>query len=264
MTDFLKLSGIPVPISVDTAKQGVDRGGNRERALDGTLREHRRFSKATWSFATKLLPVASALAFRGLIDGRGHSWDFETHLYSSKGLGPSTSSGATNNASGAKYGSAGLQLTATTGTITFVALPATAPDGYSVAFWRKVGAGAWNHYAVASSAAGTVYYLNGVVDTSPSFLTVTTSAGTVKLDAAGSTTYYDDLVVLPYPMVSDWPLAITNAGAAFGPLALLTASGFGIENGQRSVTVGGEVQNMPMQATSTGFVQSVEFDLMER
>jgi hypothetical protein len=136
-----------------------------------------------------------------------------------EGLG---SLGVTNSVQSAlahKFGTGLPSPTATTGTVSYATLPAGGTK-WTVAFWRSVAAAAFDHYVVTS--AGHKWFNGGRADgTATAFLTVTTATGTVKLDAAGSTTDLDDLVILPYEVPAVVAPSIFGYGAAFSQLAYL-------------------------------------------
>lgn len=251
MASFLRLNGIPVPVLDGSAKlRAPEELGQSERAVDGSLRIHRRAIKQPWDFSIAHQVAATALAFRDLLLGKGQTWGFDSNLYGSKGTGPSAATNAVQGAT-AKYGAGGCTLTATSGTITWIALPLLSGGPWTVSVWRKVGAGAWVHYLKTS--AGSVW-TDGVLTGSTAWLTVTTAAGAVKIDAdAASTTHIDDLVVLPYAVPSDWPASIHGYGAAFSPLARLYADGLFIEANSKTVTTKGEVGGAELvQGTLSG------------
>lgn len=227
---MLSLNGISIPISQnDNAKRGIIQIGESVRAVDGTMRAHRRVLKRTWEFATPVQDPLTAWATRRLILGEGHYWSFDDStkgFYSSKGLPYSAATGATLTAGSAYIGAGKLSLSATTGTITFTALPLLTSQPWTVIVARNVNAGGWNHYI--KDSAGNVW-TNGVLTGSTPWLTVTGSAGTVKIDAdATFATTVDELVVLPYRIPADWASQIytyANGGLQWAPLARLYADG---------------------------------------
>lgn len=226
MAQILRISGIPLDVQVDSASHSTSQIGENERAEDGSLLISRRVLKETYKFKVAHASPTDALAVRDLLLGRGHTWNFNTSLYSSKGLGPSALTNTVQNAT-TKYGAGGAQQTASTGTVTFTALPAGGTK-WTVMVWRKVGAGTFFHFVVTNTTKAAVQaYVNGVLgaDTT-AWLTVNTTTGTVKLDAdAVGTTNLDDLVILPYEIPTTWPASIFGYGAAFSQLAYLDVDG---------------------------------------
>lgn len=246
MAEILRVSGIPVPVLAEDASHKPMAIGEVERAEDGTKLISRRAIKESFSIKVAHRSPTEGMAWKKLFTGEGHVWNFDSHLYSSKGLGPSAATSAAQGAT-AKYGAGGCTLTAGTGTISFAALPAGGTK-WTIMVWRKVGAGAWVHYITTSTlkAAGDAY-VDGVLNTSEatSWLTVTTSTGTVKLDADGaSTTHIDDLVILPFEVPSDWPVSVHGFGSAFSPLARLTVDGDLVDPDGGSMTVCGDVKSV--------------------
>jgi len=226
MANILRISGIPIAVLTDGASHQTSQIGENERAEDGSKLINRRALKETYKFKVAHLSPTDAIATRELILGRGHTWNFDTHFYSSKGLGPSVLTNTVINAT-SKYGAGGAQQTASSGRIRYAALPANGTK-WTVMVWRKVGAGAFTHYVVTSTTkAGSQAYVGGVLTSdATSWLTTSTSLGTVTLDAdAASTTNLDDLVILPYEVPSSWPASVVAYGAAFSQLAYLDCDG---------------------------------------
>jgi hypothetical protein len=294
MGGILWINGINVPCEVTSGKRGRDQIGESVRAIDGTLRIHRRVLKERVTFKATPQDVDVAIALRQLILGEGHNWSFDDAtkgLYSGKGLGPSASSGAALNAAAAFLGARGLRLTATTGTITFKALPplGTFPSsptfqGWTVGCFRN--AGAWHHYITTSEG---LLWTDGVVGAGAMpGLTVNTAAGTVKIDAAGVTTDIDELFILPYNLpyslqgtADDWgpqiyaQLANYGTTAQWPPLARLGVYGPAmfpispIDEGQGMLQVAGELKEGSIlwgrrsAFWGPGALQEFEFELKE-
>lgn len=267
---FLRISGIAVPVMHGDAGHRPIQLGDNERAEDGSLLVNRRTIKETYHVTLAHQVPATAFAFRDLFLGKGHVWNFDSHLYSSKGLGPSALTATTQQTVTKKYGAGAAQMTSPTGTVSYVALP---PGGtkWTVCVWRATG-GAFSSYIVTSAnKAASQAYVGGLLlggETTP-WLTVTTATGTVKLDVeAGITTQYDDLVVLPYDVPTDWPGQIVGYGAAFSQLATLDVDGDFIENNVGTKRIVADVTSMPVvKARIAGVtykaVQSVAVDFVE-
>lgn len=237
---FLLINGIELPMAVnDGAKRKTEQLGQSKRAVDGTLRIHRRGIKTIIEGRTPILDPLQGDCFRRLLLGEGHNWSFDDGtkgLYSGKGLGPSASTDAALNVLAAYQGARGVRLNATTGTITYPALPAGVRN-WTVMVARNTGAG-FSHYIITNTSQdGGKAWVNGVDTTvATAWLTVNTNAGTVKIDAAGTTTDIDELVVLPYRIPSDAEAAeapwaaqifdwIDNYSYQWAPLARLTVQG---------------------------------------
>lgn len=260
MAKALRVNGIEVPVLADSASHMPKPFDEDERAEDASLLISRRALKESWKLTIAHRVPTDAIAWKKLLMGEGHSWDFEasTGLYSSKGLGPSAATNSVQSASGAKFGAGCMRQTATSGTVTFTALPAGGTK-WTVMFWRDLNAGGgWHHYVVNSAGQK---WLDGVrADaTSTTFLTVNTSAGTVKLDAGGTNTDIDDLVILPFDVPTTWPPDSYAFGAAFSKLGRLTIDGDLVEANVGSKTVVGKVGSLKvMPAVLNGvYYQSV-------
>jgi hypothetical protein len=183
MAKILRVSGIAVPVLVGGATHHPVSIGDVERAEDGTILISRRIIKETYKVQVVHQAPADGIAWKKLFTGEGQKWDFDTSVYGSKGLGPSAVTNSVQSTAAAKFGAGCCRQTATTGTISYAALPAGGTK-WTVMFWRSVGGAAFDHFVVTSSGHK---WLNGVRadGTSTTFLTVTTATGTVKLDAAG-------------------------------------------------------------------------------
>ncbi len=223
---WLTINGIETSgiASIGGAPAGTHRDiGAQHEAADGSLSLTRQVRKRDLKLETVPLSGSDAYAWESLLVGEGQAWSFNASLYGSKGTGPSTSTGASSSATFPKFGAASCRLTATTGTVSYVALPIDGAD-WTVAVWRSTNGTTWNHYVVTSEGQK---WVDGVRNdaASTTWLTVTTSTGTVKLDAAGTTTDIDDLVVCPYVWLDDWAAQVYAAGVAFGATPILTAAG---------------------------------------
>jgi hypothetical protein len=266
MTQLLRVSGIAVPVLVGNASHQPMAIGEVERAEDGSKLVSRRAIKEKFKIKVAHKSPTDGIAWKKLFTGEGNTWSFESSVYSSKGLGPSASTNSVQSAAAHKFGTGCLRQTATTGTISYVALP-LAGTKWTVMLWRSVGGAAFDHYVVTSAGHK---WLNGVRadGTSTTFLTVTTATGTVKLDAAGSTTDVDDLVVFPFDVPDDWPPDVFAYGSAFSQLAKLDIDGDLIDANVGTKTVVGEVTGvevMPGYISGTYYqsVRVLEVELEE-
>jgi hypothetical protein len=266
MAKILRVSGIAVPVLVGGASHRPNSIGEVERAEDGTILISRRIIKETYKIQVVHQSPADGIAWKKLFTGEGQKWDFDTSVYGSKGLGPSAATASVQSGAAAKFGTGCCRQTATTGTISYAALPAGGTK-WTVMFWRSVGGAAFDHYVVTSSGHK---WLNGVRadGTSTTFLTVTTATGTVKLDAAGSTTDLDDLVILPFEVPDLWPPDIFAYGAAFSKLAKLDVDGDLIDANVGTKSVAGEVTGVSvvpgtLNGTFYPSLRVVEVELQE-
>lgn len=274
---FLTLNGIGIDCSQPVGGQlAVSQIGDSKRAVDGTMRVHRRVVKNKWSFATTPQPAATADAIRDLILGKGEYWSFDDSVkfaYGSKGTGPSsiTGGGVSYTASSPYLGAGSLLFGTNPSAIVFTALPLLANGPWTVFYALRVS-GTWTHYIACSDGT---HYVNGVSGAVVG-LTVTPSAGTVLFNPASSGAQLDEVVILPFliPSVSWAPqiYAYVNPSAnaaQWSSLARVNAFGDMIEAGTKTVPVAGTITKSTymVAALSNGTpaanVQSVAFDLDE-
>lgn len=263
MADLLKLNGIVVPVLDGTAKhEPVELGDDDERAEDESLIVERRAIKERYGLVIAHRTNAHALAWRDLILGKGHYWSFDDTtkgLYSSKGLGPTGSvTGVTLQTTSPYLGAGRVKIALGTNSLSYAM---GAQPALTAMVARNVNGFGWNHYI--KDSAGNVW-TDGVLVGSAPFVTLTAGTGTVKLDGdATFDTFFDELVLLPFLLPSDWPAqmyAWNNSGKQWSPLELLTATGELIDNNVTGgKTVRGHVKNMPLMqgALSGTFGQGV-------
>jgi hypothetical protein len=104
---FLALNGWTIPVMKGGAKRPIIIG-DRQRAFDGTLNEDRRVIKEGWRFTTKHLDSEDATALVGLLLGRGQDFDFDSDLFSGKGLSPGSTIGSRRFGIGVSDASTGV------------------------------------------------------------------------------------------------------------------------------------------------------------
>lgn len=75
---LLTLNGIAVPVAVDTLRLGDRIVGGDRAADDGSLHRARAAFMDELVGSTRLLGPDEALVWRGLLNGRGHRWAFDT------------------------------------------------------------------------------------------------------------------------------------------------------------------------------------------
>lgn len=251
MTDFLRVNGITAKILVPDAGMDVEEVGDKDVAVDGSELSSRRTLKMVFNVKLGLYIPRTALAWRRLLMGEGHSFNFDSNLYSSKGLPPtSIGAGVAQTGASSKFGAGCMSMPATR-TITYTAL--SGATFYSIAYWAKVGAAAWNHHVRNSGS----FWLNGVATgVDPGFASASGTIVTMTADG-GSTTLIDDLVILPFSVPTDWPAQMyawgTTYASPFSDLPKLTIDGLLNDDGigTRSV-IGSDVKTKPQQGVISG------------
>ncbi len=229
-TPWLALNGINLGSMAGlTGAKGQRRDiGEEASSVDGSLVVTRSKRKHDLSFDSVPLAGADAFAWESLIIGEGEVWSFNDSLYGSKGLGPSAVTGAARGSSpAAKFGTDKLRVPGSTGTITYAGAglnSAGVDNGSTVMVWRlETG---WHHYTITSD--GACWYDGARADGTAHAWLVFGSAGTgdITITHSGSTDFdYDDLVVLPFRVLDDWPPVWGVATVPFSRLPILNASG---------------------------------------
>ena len=265
MTAFLRVNGIIARVLRDQASTSIEEIGDTDRAVDGSELASRRALKSVFSMTLGQFAPRTAIAWRDLLLGKGHSFSFDSHLYSAKGLPPTTiGSGVAQAATTPKFGAGVLSMPATR-TITYTALPGA--TFYTVAYWAKVGAGNWTHYVTTGSS----FWTNGVAAGSDPHIGVAGSVVTVTADGV-DTTLIDDLVILPFKAPTDWPAQMysygNTDGQPFSDLHRLKIDGLlNDDNIGTKTVVGRGVSVKPMQAAISGTryanVSEVQVELAE-
>jgi hypothetical protein len=223
-----------------------------------------RTRKHGWRARLSALTQAEAHAVRELVQGKGHSWSFDTDFYSDlKGLGPSSSTGASLDTGTKQYGAASLALTFPTGQITFP-VGATA---WTVAAWRRTTT--FRHWVIRSD---NTRWLDGVSDAVSSTAWLVVTSSTLQIVTAGfAGTWIDDLVFFPFLVPTTWPaeLYAEAAARAWTPLPRLRLAGdVTAQLSGAAATVEGTALDAPtlMGAPSGTFLTTLEevsFELTE-
>lgn len=236
--------------------------GNEAQATNGSMRVTIVARKKDMKFRTIPLSEEDAEAWDSLISGEGEVWSFDSHLYGSKGLGPSANVGCTVTAGSAKFGAAKLNVQATTGSITFTAAAFNSygrASIWTVMAWRSINGGTtWTHYAIRSDGAK---WVNGVRDdaANTSFISVSNGAVTIS-NTDGTARQYDDLVVLPYLIHTSWPAQLQSA--AFSPLPFLNLDGDMVKE-QATRVVKGSVSDSSVKLAQ-GYKKKLEVQFKAR
>lgn len=262
----LALNGINLGaliLASDEPRESLRDVGDTSVAADGSTRISRRRRKRDIAFRTVPLTNAQAHAWLCLLTGEGEAWSFDSSVYGSKGTGPSAITNTSQGAPSPKYGSGRLSVGATTGSITYGGVAVNGWGGssdWTVMLWRYEGA-AWVHYVVRSDGAK---WVNGVRTDGASTTWLTVSAGNVTIaNTTGAAVLYDDLVVLPFLVLDDWPAQVFAAGAAYGSLPVGRVTGDLVtEASSREVL--GTVEEASYRLTAAGVLKQLRVELVHR
>lgn len=232
----LVINGITVSVGADSLSRSVEEVGERTRAFSGAAVLNRRWAKRVIECELPLASQVDQLAWMSLLRGEGHSWSFDSNVYSAKGL---PLSGATavvgTTAPVPKYGAGRLY----TGASSVGAATQLGPAWTVMAWWWS--GSAWVHHVVNSLGQK---WANGVRadGTSTTWLSVS-ATGDLTLAA---TTYLDDLVTLPVVFPTTWPPLLYATARAFPALPRLEAYGdlFPGSSASSPVYVRGDVDSL--------------------
>lgn len=217
---FAKLSGLEIPCSIDQGQRGREEIGSRRRAPNGKLHLTRVAVKNSWPLKLAIQQAADAEDYARWILGEGHTFPFDTNVYSSKGIGPASVANISIQGA-AKFG-AGAALV--TGSVSMGLLADAGNTKATALIWkRRVDNSAWDHYAFRTDGSK---WKNGstTADSTP-WLTLSGTGVTLDKDGADNS-QVDDLVFFPYELPAAWIVTLTTAAAAaFSLLPFLTLEG---------------------------------------
>jgi hypothetical protein len=202
------------------------------------------------------MSAAELLATKGLLLGLGNTWDFETSLYSYKGI-PLTGTGVSLSSTQKKFGAQSCAITAgnhaaeLSSGYDYNTLPWTA------AFWWWNGA--WHHYVETSGGKS---FVDGVFAGSPSKVSYSTNELDIS-NFSGATTYLDDLWIATYLMPDAWAPLLYAFASAQPPAGKLYVDGLLIDGNTRVVTALGEVAGVKAVQTVTGVQHSLRATITE-
>ena len=223
---FYRINQVTLPVADGSSTETPRDVGSTHHAFDGTPRVTRRARKRDASVRLVPMSISEAYSWEGLLCGLGESWSFDSHLYGSKGTGPTTSTGASVGGTG-RYGAA---LVGTSSLNLVYPVPMLSTPGWTVMFERNAtavaGSGNWSHYIVRSDGAK---WLNGV--RADGTATAFFSAGSTSFAFAGdgATRWYDELVVFPFKVLDAWgPSLYAQRAYAWPSLPQLHLSGNGV------------------------------------
>jgi hypothetical protein len=234
--------------------------GDQAQAVDGSLRLTQQTKKRDLHFTSIPLLLADAFAWESFLTGEGNVWSFDAGVtkgfYSSKGVGPSSSTGAVIDVtSGSKFGAGHLELAISTGTITFTgALLNTffATPSWTVMVWRFDDTSdlTYHHYVVRSDGAK---WKDGVRNDATATAWLTVSGSNVTLNPSGSVdpVNYDDLVCLPFAVLDDWPAVFGVATSAYCPTPYIDLTGKMVPEQATRRVVGAVTENIVQTKSGT-------------
>ena len=222
MANYLTVNRFNIPI-MESAPI-IQPQGRYMRGVDGFGGSSFTNFKRAWKLRTPLMDAAELEAAQGLLLGEGHVWDFEDAALfktSSRGL----ESGLLNvirTVSRSQYGVASALVgNGASPSQLLVGLK----ERWTVALWfTNQTPEAWEHRVFDSDGN---FYLDGVIAADPGEVIVSVSA-TGKLtisEGAADTTYWDDIVAVPYLMSPSLIANIAADNSPFSPLPEIEIAG---------------------------------------
>lgn len=207
-TAFASLNGIRLPIAIAGAQLEPVYGEDEARSFSGMARRVLRSDKREWTLELVPQTQLAARAFHGLINGKGHAWNFtDFGLYSSTGIAPNAGHTATvqTSGSGAHPATSYMRLPAGDSIRWYTGI-STGP--WTVLAWRKEGL-AWVHYVYRSTGDGWAdgVYTPAGIDAAD-FIEITPEGELeVRNGGVGNADYYD-IALLPFLVPDDWAAQI--------------------------------------------------------
>lgn len=250
---WLSMNGLELSVSNDSAIENVREIGATEASFDGTLRRTRQGVKRDLSFKTPPLTGAEAYFWGNWIRGIGEVWSFESSLYGSKGTGPTSSTGCTQDSSPAKHGTYSLEITSTN---TFAVAGYTSGGSVTTILWHYES-GAWHHYVIDGNEA-TVYRDGSSYATPLDWFAA--SGGTVTLTASGGVSHnFDDMVILPFSVPTGYwdDIYSWHDTNSWGALPALKCMGDIIPEAQTRTMMGDVTESRPLKAYLSGSFTTV-------
>lgn len=232
---FARLNGFTLPVSNDSVRRTSEPIGRPQEGYRNAPIIRRRKFVLGWSLETTIQSADAANGLEGLIDGVGHHWPFDVHLWSDDGQGPESGFTATINPSGGKFDGHA--------SITSITYDVDLGPEFTITVFR-LESSVWNHYAIRSDG---VKYFQGIRNDGKDTSWLTTDPAVGRFAIGGSPTGYDDLVFVPYHMSTlqieahfTWQDTDLNP---FSKLPILTLDGDIIPN--KTIRVNGEVGAEP-------------------
>ncbi|HYH96173.1 hypothetical protein [Hyalangium sp.] len=258
----LYIHGIPVECSA-SEYQPV-RLGEVVRSLNGAPRTTARARKRDYRFTTDQggLLLEDAELLRALIEGEGHSWNFEEQsLNSSRALLPIASADYEIAPDEGKHGAYGLRVFSLTGFVQWDLTPDASWDWteWTLMAWLALSEPAnYSHYIITS---GGTCWKDGVIATAPAELVLAASG--ILTVGSGDEILVDDLVALPYVVPAEWVPYLEDfcADEEWPGLPLVRATGPGVQApGLTTVGQAGAARRVPMREEDGNFTTGEVFD----
>jgi hypothetical protein len=131
----LTLNGVTVPVASWQRLAPVTLGEALARGTSGRAISSSRKRKQKWQVKTTPLSQAEAAALRGMIEGRGRTWSFDSSLYDRTGLGPSGSHTGSIIGLFQKWGAGAVQVGPTSPT--YLRYDVGASDEWTLMYWKR-------------------------------------------------------------------------------------------------------------------------------
>lgn len=196
MSSFLTVNGVTLPVAQGSVRETIRDIGTTETAFDGSMLRQRLATKYDLELETTPAVGATAFAWQQLLRGEGNHWSFNSTFYSSKGIGPSSTTGCSLVSSPTPaYGAKCLDIT---GGNSFVVAGYTSGGTVTTLLWRYES-GAWHHYIIDGNAVSV--YRDGSSYGGSIAAWFSATGGNITLTGAGD---FDDMTVLPFYMPTDW------------------------------------------------------------
>lgn len=228
---FRRLQGITVGDVPGSVKASTRPFGKRERMHSGTMRDGKRGFVDVYPGRTKPLTYDRADVIRKLIEGRGHTFAFDSDLYTSRGLGPTSAPSVTLNTTGGKFGG---HIIVGTGTSLIYTLP-TKYEEWSLLFYSQAapGGGAWVFYVQDSTgyarkndaALGVGELIENMVIVDNTGATTVVDIMGQDLDGTPGNQWFDSVVLYPFVLTAQDFTDIFNWDSEPGLLPTLKMDG---------------------------------------
>lgn len=202
---YLKVNNIEIPSRYEEPSRNPENIGQSGRSINASYRSNNRIFRDSFEVETTFLKSSQTRSIQGLVDGEGHAFNFDSNVYSAKGLSPNSTSGLSLSSSG--WHEKALNVTSTTHYI-------TSYSTYTVLVRRSPD---WNHYALRSDGKN---FLNGSTTGSINFLSF--SEGQLNLSSGE---ILDDLVILPFELTSNQIQELSSSSLQYSELPRIRISG---------------------------------------